>query len=569
MNPYTKPEIGISVHVTSWLSTCPHTGMVPLSIAITNDTTDKGAWDFRFNHQSGQVGTTSSFTAGLGAGESGEWRFLAPVGTSSSNYGYLNLFASGTGLSSPGPQLSSKYSGSSSAATPYVGVSEDLAGEIWEKLNKLANGTSGPASGSVDLLRGSRLDMANAPADWRGYTALNQLWTSEREWTRLSAEQKRAISEWVSTGGHLCVVSENAALSRQQELQLPGRVQDRHLCFGAGEIMLYQKTSSADQGAALVMQRLSVGRTRDLPDLIEKFKDWGLLKALGQFKMMSGLVLGFIVLFGILVGPVNLMWCSRESRRHLLFITTPLLSIAGTIFLVAFMLIQDGTGGDGSRFIAAFVEPSENLTTVLQEQCSRTGVLLDRSFTTEEPVWCQMGIASKPSASYSSYRGDLQDGTAGSYTVNGREHSGDFFRSRSVQAHYVATVRRSRGGVALQRDAGAPGKPAGASVLSSLALPLKTVFIVEPGGQIWKASNIEAGRRAPLEPGTLNEVNSELQTHVKTHAGPVLRKMLESKTGDRGIFIALCDDGGKLAVKTLDSIRWEKQPAVVTGPYTE
>jgi hypothetical protein len=566
MNPYGKLADGLSVNVESWFDACPPTGMVPLTIKIGNDTKNPGAWSFAFKHQSNQVITSSSVHLKLDAGASGDWRFLAPVGTSTTDYGYLELRISGTGVSSSAPQLSSKFTGSSSA-TPFIGMGEDLASSAWEKLGKLVNGTSSSSSSSrsSDLLRGSRLQMADAPADWRGYTALNQLWLTEAEWTRLRAEQKRAIVEWVSAGGDLAIVTDKADLARRQELQLPGRVQDRRLCFGAGCIVLHQKTGG-NGNPTMVHQRLNAGRSRDLSALLDDYQDWPMLKDLGSFKMMSGLILGFIVLFGILVGPVNLLWCSHQSRRHLLFITTPILSLAGTVFLVALMLLQDGTGGNGARFIAAFVEPSANLMTVLQEQCSRTGVLLDRSFTTEEPVWLQMASAEKQTNPYGTFKSSFGSELAGAYAVEGRDFSGDFFRSRSIQAHFVAAVRPTRGGITFTPSSSPPGK---ATLLSSIALPLKTVFIVQPDANVWKASDIEAGRRTDLKPCTMNELNSELQRHAKTSAGPVLRKILEGKVGDRGLFIALSDDGGKLAIPTLKAIRWDRQPAVVIGPYSE
>ena len=566
MNPYGKTADGITVEVESWFDSCPPTGMVPLTVRIDNATKSPGAWSLEFRHQSNQVFTASSLNLKLDAGASGEWRALAPVGTSASDYGFLGLQISGTGVSGGAPQLSSKFTGSS-AATPFIGVGEDLASSVWEKLGKLVNtASSGSSSSSTDLLRGSRLQMADAPTDWRGYTALHQLWLAEAEWTRLRAEQKRAIVEWVSAGGELAIMTDKPDLARQQELQLPGRVQDRRLCFGAGRVALHQKPATSEGAAALVKQQLDAGRSRDLSTAIEQYRDWSLFKELGTFKMMSGLVLGFIVLFGILVGPVNLLWCSRQARRHLLFITTPVLSIAGTVFLVALMLLQDGTGGRGARFIAAFVEPSANLMTVLQEQCSRTGVLLDRSFTSEEPVWLQMGsIAKKPSAGFS-YRPSFTDELTGSYAVEGRDFSGDFFRSRSLQAHYVAAARPTRGGITFTRDPAAPGK---ATLLSSLALPLKTVFIVQPDATVWKGTDVEAGRKVDLQPCAFSELNGELQRRAKSDAGPVLRKMLEAKTGDRGLFFAFCDDGGKLAIPTLKAIRWDRQPAVVIGPYSE
>ena len=116
---------------------------------------------------------------------------------------------------------------------------------------------------------------------------------------------------------------------------------------------------------------------------------WKLRDAVAAPSLRALLVFGFIVAFGILVGPVNLYWLAGPKRRQRLFWTTPLISLAGSALLVALMILQDGVGGSGTRRVLAVMLPEQNKLALVQEQISRTGVLLGRSFAIGEPSWMQ------------------------------------------------------------------------------------------------------------------------------------------------------------------------------------
>ncbi len=58
-------------------------------------------------------------------------------------------------------------------------------------------------------------------------------------------------------------------------------------------------------------------------------------------------VYGFIsiaLLFALIVGPLNLWWCAHTGRRHLLLVTTPLLSLVASAVLLTYGLVSDGLG---------------------------------------------------------------------------------------------------------------------------------------------------------------------------------------------------------------------------------
>ena len=172
----------------------------------------------------------------------------------------------------------------------------------------------------------------------------------------------------------------------------------------------------------------------------------------GSCRVRSGLIFGFIAIFGILVGPVNLFWLAPAGKRQRMFWTTPLLSLGGSLLLVAIMVLQDGIGGNGARLTLAILQPEQKRLALMQEQVSRTGVLLKRSFPIVEPGWMQPLDLAKAESSYSSREGRH------SFDETDTTRTGDWFASRSVQAQLLETVRPSRAAIEVFPPAAA-GQP--------------------------------------------------------------------------------------------------------------
>src|SRR5690606_21574539 len=76
---------------------------------------------------------------------------------------------------------------------------------------------------------------------------------------------------------------------------------------------------------------------------------WPLQQSYGSQEFRYGLFIGVLVLFAIIVGPVNLFVFAKVGKRHRLFITTPIISLATSLLLVGLIILQDGFGGSGFR----------------------------------------------------------------------------------------------------------------------------------------------------------------------------------------------------------------------------
>jgi ABC-2 type transport system ATP-binding protein len=200
-------------------------------------------------------------------------------------------------------------------------------------------------------------------------------------------------------------------------------------------------------------------------------------------KINAPLIFGFIALFGLLVGPVNLFVFARGVNRPRLFWTTPLISLAGTALLVAAMVLQDGFGGEGARLSLTMVLPEQKQMITHQEQRAKTGVLLSSGFDlpAQEPVWLTPLDSDdgrkKPSPS------------AHSYLISGNQAAGSWFRSRAVQSLAASRTSSSRGSMELESKDGA------LTAMHSLPTAMKDVWLHDAKGRYWYAPKMGVGQR--------------------------------------------------------------------------
>ncbi|MEZ5304936.1 MAG: hypothetical protein R3F11_30450 [Verrucomicrobiales bacterium] len=281
---------------------------------------------------------------------------------------------------------------------------------------------------------------------------------------------------------------------------------------------------------------------------------WDLQKRMGNMDFSGIQVIILLIIFGVLVGPVNLFVFAKPGQRHRLFFTTPLISLGASLILLLLILLQDGIGGHGHRFIALILSPGEKKAFITQEQVCRTGVLLGRSFETAEdafiwPVVLQRSAWTRSSASSA-------DSDA-AFALEGRTYSGDWFKSRSEQAHFAQSAMATRARLAVNGPADRP------KLESSLEITLATAFYRDSDGKLWKAEGaVKAGQPADLVEATPSEFTlwkGELLALAAKHT----RSRLDDLLDQRGQIYAEAETAGDFAIETLDSIDWEDHTLVV------
>lgn len=548
-----------SITVNSWMEHVPLTGLMPITVKVRNDATSPRSWTLRSvdeDYTTGQMQGEFHFSAPAN-GES-TTHFLVPVMPDYSNargYANLRIMVDGPGVQSMGMFILTASSASTSSTktvlTPFLGIGqkfEDRDGVAW----KLA------CFGSRTFL-GDVVQMSDAPEDWRGYSALAQLWITDDEWTGLSSIQRTALLGWVAQGGDV-VVSAKAGVSSLPMPEGFAPWSGTELNLGMGRINLLAGEQALKSGSESLIQlakQIAVSRLADSQPS-EKGRLAGLIPAL---TMNTWLVFSFILIFGIVVGPLNLFWFAAGNRRPRMFWTTPLISFIGATVLMVVMILQDGFGGTGARASLAVLVPEQKQMAIVQEQFAKTGILLGSQF--ELPKGGTAWLSQVPTTR------ELKTGY-GTTTVQTEKRSlgltessatGGWFTSRAIQSMLVHESRMNRGGIEFL-----PGASPG--VINSLTTPLKTVFIQDDQQHYWMAENVRIGERVTLKQSTRQAFKNWLEKDAQSRMGDLLRLRMRQVTPDTNSwFFAEVSEPSKLATPTLTTIHWQHDRAFVAGRY--
>jgi hypothetical protein len=462
-----------------------------------------------------------------------------------------------------------------STTQPFWAISQSLGGAAAAALNDAARpkaGKGGSGYSSGESFAGSFLPV-DLPADWRGYMGLDGLALTDEEWTALAPGVRTAIRHWMLLGGVLDLYHSGAApVGVLQELKAGSAEPDPTggvlggMPVGAGRVRVFAwdrvvlgapAMSRFFSGAGLSIRHVAA-REAMLPGPPGNRAGSTLRDTLGVRSFAAWQVGVILLIFGILVGPVNLFYLAGPGRRHRLFVTTPLIALGASLVLIAVIFLQDGAGGKGQR--AALVElfPDENLSTVRQYQISRTGVLFGGGFVMSELA------ALTPLLLENSRWTRLKSG--GSSDSEGQRfnqpepqaYAGDWFQSRSEQAQLVETIRPGRGRLELKPGAGDP------VLVSSLAGALESVFYQDPGGQWWTgAAPLTTGGSLALQK-TDEAAFAAWSAEQLAPFPPGVAAPLQSGR-HAGRFYAVSRDPAVGLAGTLQSIDWANDHAFLHG----
>ena len=537
----TSPRSGVSISLALPVNEPPNEGRMPCFVTIVNGSGAARTWTV--NASSANLygpggGSQNSVTQSIRVANQATARvpILLPLWAGSSRYYRRNTVeVSGPGVVGGAADLPTT---AQHAGLPYIAMGAVMATPLWESLKKERKDAGGD-------LNGSPLNLSYLGADWRGLTGYDSVWLTGAEYTGLDPDQRRAIRDWVDRGGKLFLFTPLLDPALRGELGLPEGAAQHGVGFGSVTVIGHDGLAVTAGEAALIAAAI-----RPLHDETRALdaSAWGLTRQQGNIRFNAGFLILFIALFAVLVGPVNLFWLAGPSRRHRLFWTTPLISVAASLVLIVVIVVQDGFGGHGSRLMVTRLFPAQKKAVVVQEQVARTGVLLLRRFTMPEDVLfspVSMGTGSDGGRRLSQA---------------GRDYAGDWFASRSVQAHRLETIVPSRAEVQLVNVAAAQnGAPP--EVVSSIPGTLKELHYVDAAAHRWGGTGLRTGERVTLRRESRQNFKSGRE------GSEFLSGLQMAGVDEPESFYAEADDGP--FVGTLPSIRWTSQHAVYLGPVTE
>lgn len=521
---------GIAMKVTSHYDDIPPTGMLPVRVEITNHSALTRRWDVLVMQSTPVQGASSRLLASVEVPARSERSFelLAPLLTQGESYRYstVSVSISGYGVRNPIASINANSSGRPSA---YTGVSKTLYADIWEHVRDRLQ------KKSLNL-NGSSLDLLWLPDDWRGLTGFDKIVLSTDDWLALAAEQRSALSNWLIQGGELYLVGDPATSG----LPALGR-------NGVGQVIYWPASGDL---IALLSDVIEKGFTLPSP-MADYSWSWKLVELVGRPLPPYIALIAFIILFAVIVGPVNFLVFAPAGNRHRLFWTTPLISLGASILLLLLIILSEGLGGHGKYVMATMSLPSRNQTVTWQEQVSRTGVLVSQAF----PAIPGTTISSLP-LSETSLRGRGQRGKT--FSLSGTTWSGDWFQSRRTQAQLIKAIMPSRERVEIRGDEQAP------QALSTFSQPLNNFFYFDPRGGIWFAAQLQPGKPANLALSSMQKFAAWKKINSMEAAGGVIKEAIKAfdadPPGDK--FFATTDS---TPLPTLDSLKWTQAGGVVFG----
>lgn len=559
-------EKGASViEVTEVFTPPPPSGYQPVRVQVTNATGEKRSWQVEFISTSGWNGRgqlRSSFKVAADSGST-QSTLLVPVQvatTSGGGYyagGQHQLRANVT--SSQGGQEGTMVNSSRAVVFPAIAISEALAQKSLTQLNDLA-GKSRGSGYSHENLFGSRFLPDHLPDDWLGYSGFDHVMMTTDEWLAVAPGVRAALMQSAHFGLHIHLYRSNESVTLASAGLAVTDPSATTLTHGMGRLHLDTWDGNALDAAVTVPKFAALRAEAQAERLSKDYArgGWGLERALGGRSFAGWQVVVFLLVFGILIGPVNLFVFAPAGKRHKLFFTTPLISVGASLLLVGLILGQDGTGGEGRRFVAVHLPNGEAAAYVTQEQIARTGVVLGSSFTLPRPGYlAQIVLPESPWAKYSSGSGSQ----AMEGRIDGAQVSGNWFQSRAVQAQFLRSLVPTRGRIEVIPPPTSGEAPA---IVSSLEFDLATFGYLDAEGTLWRAAGpVRQGQPVTLVKDAVAWTERLRLLSDRCSAGLATR--ISDLATTRPAFLATATAAPGFAIETLSSLRWKDDTIVIFG----
>lgn len=578
-------EGNASIKVESMYGSIPTRGFLPIVVELKNNSSSLRSWYLDVNSMDGsspQWGfggdkdntMMSSYLLDCPAGQSKSYQLLVPIvtmfeslwGGGDPNELELEVKIQSAGLET----LEESMHTESLIEWPSVLMSEDLHKENGSALDDyLRDVHLSGFSRSSNIEFAGKFHPRDLLADWRAYCGYDSIILSDTAWLEADSAARESLLEWNRLGGELVIATSDRGLKLGQ-LGFDSETESS-LSRSLGLVhMVYSQKNGKLKKAELtnIVAENGSGKSFTNKPFAQQINedygllDWGLYKDLAGADFKPLYLVMILLLFGVIVGPLNLFIFAKSGKRHRLFITTPLIAIGTSLILLVAIVVQDGFGGTGQRaqFVEVRADDGEYRAYVKQQQFCQTGVLFGGAFEVSEgmsmsPVPLEPSrmarITVDNAGGESSYRVQL--------TSEGGQAEGDWFQSRSQLAHYIEAVVPMRGRLALS------GSDARPILHSSFDFPIEQLLYQDDNGRWFKSvGSVNQGVEVSMEELKAHEARSLIGEGIEKFNKGLRKKIKELVWSRRSSFIALTQQAP--GIDTLSSVDWEKTYSVFTGP---
>jgi hypothetical protein len=559
----------VSASFSSPFSDLPPGGCVPYEVTIRNDRNSTGTWRVTFQASATMASTGAIYYAQdltVAPNATGVFDLAVPLPPVAEHGNPTLSF----GIKGPGFKegvdsfFGYVYSTSSSSTMPFCLIGGDVLG----------NAGTGPLEtfykGTSSTYYGSAIEATHIPTDWRALSGAARIILRDSEWLSLNSAQRGAVSDYVAQGGRLILLTTESLDTRVPQLQLP-TPDGKPGAYGFGLIAV-QNLASFLPDVSVLQNLIEHDGASPARQVDFDYSTWGLRDKVGSFTVHTGLILCFVLAFGVLIGPVNLFVFARGKKRFRLFWTTPLISILASVVLLLAILLTDGLGGNGKQLIAIFSLPGANRAAVIQEQVARTAVLFsnrwhnDQDYLVSPVSDSSMDNAASP-AGYRMYSPHVNlAAESDTYLLIGHDYSGNWFRSRSVTGQYLQAMRPSRSSLTVLNAAAMNDGKEPPTVLSSFPGILARVFLIDNQWHVWTCEELAPGRKQACIAVT-QEAYSEFWTNTCSDAGGKLRPLLTAAANHSGFFYASGAPDPSDKLTSSGEIQWQAVNGIYLGPW--
>lgn len=333
----------------------------------------------------------------------------------------------------------------------------------------------------------AELPVSSWSRNWLSYSRYNGVLLTGYEWKTMPPEVKAALLEYVQCGGNLSVVGsvewDVSAYSFGNTSR--GVFETYYPGFG-----VLQMTGQADIGqwknedwVILKDTWRNSSRSLQAHKSIKEANDW--FPVIEDLSIpVRGLLL-IILIFAILMGPINLFILARKKRQIWLLWTVPVLSLTASIIIFGYATLAEGWKGSSRTLSLTILDENENLASTVGITAFYCPLTPREGLHFDYETECTAQMAR--------YHGDSTRGRTIDWTEDQHLKSG-WIASR-IPTHFKlrkSQMRREKM-IFSARDAQS------CQALNGFGVPVETLYYADGQGNLYHAENIQPGAKVTLQ----------------------------------------------------------------------
>jgi len=321
--------------------------------------------------------------------------------------------------------------------------------------------------------------------NWLSYSRYNGILLASGEWETMPAGVKGALLEYVRCGGSLLAVGDNVESgARYFEVSDERIFRTEHTGFGRFVTTTRRDISAWTGGDWDVLKEGWTGTSRNLasPRDIKDANDW--FPVIDDLTIPVRGLLVIVLVFTIVVGPVNVFVLSRKKRQIWLLWTVPAMSVVTSVVVFGYATLAEGWSGYSRVESMTLLDENARLAStvgVAAFYCPltpRDGLHFD--YETECTPQVERNVWSGGSARAVDWSAD-------------QHLSSGWVKSR-VPSHFKlrkSQMRRERIVFSREGDSYA--------ALNGFGVDVETLYYCGPDGRVYTAKDVAPGAKVSLE----------------------------------------------------------------------